>query len=734
MSEALDVNGPLRIEVSSSQIDGGQAIGWVDPARVLGSVAFSEPQSVFDRFVLPHLDNPESAEDNIEQLPGVVSALINGLKSIHLRLYRENHTLMKDPKWVRLTAAYADESRIYFIKSQTAWIYLLRNNRAFLIGEAQQAQIKDLSKSAALGGKDKLQIQVTSLEVQENDLILLVTGESALPPDLHAVTNLFSNSVDLKRACDGLVNLLGLQGGSAAVVAFRYTPLLQGVSNKKMDLVAGEEFLGEITEWARILSPEDNTPLNENPPADKADEDIASAELPDIPWNHKPDETSDDTLDETAANSPFESENDTGEKPEEPADYPDNITQADSVPAFPVTDTERQKRQSRFSSLKSARSTIIWVVIAIALLALASIMLSGVGWPGFLEDVKTILSSNNSGAMNDFYLLDVTSEPPGAIVAIDGEKIPGRTPITRLHVPQGKHLISLHLGVAGVWSDSLDYKAGEHQSVHADFIGSLAIQAKDLTNNPKAWLAGQTDKVDLPAVFAELPSGWYRVFFEDDNIPLWERKILVRNGTTSSVEINNVFSTDKVLLYIEGLKISDLGRLRPSLGDSVFLNRKFVGLTPIESEISPGLYGVRVTHAGESYQEILRLSAGTSRFVTPQFGLRHFPSFTHVEPGRVVLQGPVFLAMEIHSKQTGLRHPMLHLPDTPNGPQAISMTEIDSGQNLYVGRIEPTTVRLDTEVPYYFSITTPAGEEAVSELYRFEPVNNSSSLVDAVGD
>ena len=118
--------GPIRIEVATSQIDGGQAVGWVDPDRVTGCVAFCEPNDAFGRFVLPYLGEAQPGQDEIESLPTGVDALIMGLKAAHLRLYRENHSLMKDPKWVRLTSACADESRVYFVKTQRSWIYLLR--------------------------------------------------------------------------------------------------------------------------------------------------------------------------------------------------------------------------------------------------------------------------------------------------------------------------------------------------------------------------------------------------------------------------------------------------------------------------------------------------------------------------------------------------------------------------------------------------------------------------------
>ena len=116
-------------------------------------------------------------------LPVGVAALIGGLKAAHLRLYRENHSLMKEPQWVRVTAACAEENRIYFVKTQASWIYLLRGERAHLLGGDESLRPVD-NRDDALGGPEKLRLQVTSLEVTQDDLVLLVVGDAEEPPDL----------------------------------------------------------------------------------------------------------------------------------------------------------------------------------------------------------------------------------------------------------------------------------------------------------------------------------------------------------------------------------------------------------------------------------------------------------------------------------------------------------------------------------------------------------------------
>ena len=55
MEASQSAFAPLRIEMATSQIEGGQAIAWADPDRVIGCVAYSTPADAFDRFVRPNL-------------------------------------------------------------------------------------------------------------------------------------------------------------------------------------------------------------------------------------------------------------------------------------------------------------------------------------------------------------------------------------------------------------------------------------------------------------------------------------------------------------------------------------------------------------------------------------------------------------------------------------------------------------------------------------------------------
>ncbi len=738
---------PLRIDVATSQIEGGQAIGWVDPDRVTGCVAYSEPREAFERFALPHLTDALPEDEQESALPLGITMLIAGLKAAHLRLYRENHSLMKEPKWVRVTAACAEENRIYFVKTQASWIYLLRAGRAYLVGGEESLRQVD-TREEALGGPEKLRLQVTSIEVTQDDQVLLVAGDAQEPPDLRAISRLFSESRDLKRACDGLVNLLGLQGPSASVVAFRFTPLLSGTQHPYLDTSRGEEVLGEIADMARefVLA------------AQESPEEFAEAAAGED--EHEPPVLEPPAPEPPAAESPAAAR-DAGEpeaysasgRAESPAPIaalradegqglveampPAKDPQPPEQPAPPVTRERPAQEATRRAPGGRMRSSALPVVlVALILLITALVLLSGAGWPGLLDRARDWFEGlrGNATVTQTYGLVTLSSQPEGAIVAVDGHKLPGRTPLRGVRLPRGPHEVAFYLGAAGVWVDSLEVTAGRTDSLHATFIGSLEIAAVDTSGTPRAWLEGQTEKRALPAVFADLPAGWYRVFFEDERIPLWERKILVRSGEPTHLQVNNAFKDSEVLLRVESLHMIPTEGLKTMPEDSVFVDGAFVGFAPVEMTVEPGLHGVRVTAGEESHCEVLRLPAGASRFVTPQFGLRPRPSFHHRPPGRVALQGPVLLAVEIQHEEGGLRQPRLELPDGAGGPQSLPLVQVDSGEHLYVGKIPPQGLILGEPVAYYFAVLTPAGDEAVSDLYRFTPIGDAAALEEAAAE
>ncbi len=101
------------------------------------------------------------------------------------------------------------------------------------------------------------------------------------------------------------------------------------------------------------------------------------------------------------------------------------------------------------------------------------------------------------------------------------------------------------------------------------------------------------------------------------------------------------------------------------------------------------------------------------------FGLRERPQFDHLPPGEVVVQdGELLLAVQIEASSGSHFRPRLHFPGSAAPSDGVPMLGVEPGENTFIARVEGDWLLPGTEMPYYFSVLTPEGEEVVSSLYR----------------
>ncbi|MCA9758435.1 MAG: hypothetical protein KDA27_21745 [Candidatus Eisenbacteria bacterium] len=215
---------PVRIELATSEIEGGPCRAWADPVQVMAAVAVSHPPETFAKSLLPSLEELSEFSEfgySPNGLPMLVQAVLERLQNAHVRLWRENASGLHGLQSAAITCAVAEEDRVYFVKTTSAWVCLLRGGKAHPVERLDE----QADESSGLGATEKLGLAVTSLPVQPGDIVVLLASEMNWAPDLRAVVNVFSQTTDLKRACDGLVNLLGLQSEGAGAVAFRFIPV-----------------------------------------------------------------------------------------------------------------------------------------------------------------------------------------------------------------------------------------------------------------------------------------------------------------------------------------------------------------------------------------------------------------------------------------------------------------------------------------------------------------------------
>ncbi|MFN8549439.1 MAG: hypothetical protein U0527_16075 [Candidatus Eisenbacteria bacterium] len=240
MMPAERLGPPVRIEVGTSEIEGGQCRAWADPTLAVAAVAMSYPEDAFTRILEPRLANLDRIPgvEGMDDLPPALRGLLSRLKETHVRLYQDNRSLRHEPSWIDLACAVAEEDRLYFVRTSPAWICLLRDGKAI---PAERGLEDGSTARTGLGSSERLRLEVTSLAIEPGDTVVLLSSESTAPPDLRAMARLFAQSNDLKRVCDGIVNLQGLQAQGASAVAIRFVPI-HGAS-------AREDALAGLLDW-----------------------------------------------------------------------------------------------------------------------------------------------------------------------------------------------------------------------------------------------------------------------------------------------------------------------------------------------------------------------------------------------------------------------------------------------------------------------------------------------------
>ena len=323
--------------------------------------------------------------------------------------------------------------------------------------------------------------------------------------------------------------------------------------------------------------------------------------------------------------------------------------------------------------------------------------------------------------------LRVDPDPPARAIFIDGVDMQTGSPAVLEKLKAGEHLVRLDLGSFGVIDAEVSLTSGATVELKPTATGSVEIEAAVPRPGAVAWVKGREPR-EVPCRFDSLPVGWVDAFYEDAQLPLWQREIVIRAGQSFQLRVNNAIAADRSLLRIESWLYRPGEGLLESFGDSLFIDRRFVGCTPWEEEVTPGLHGVRVCCENEQeWTEVVEMVAGGTRVVAPRFGMERWPRIIHLEPGRTLLQGPVLLSATIlDPEEVPPRNPRLHLPGLDAAVRDMPLSAIDPEEGVYVGVVDRGSIPLGRRISYYFTVETSAGKTLCSELYTFTAVSEVS--------
>jgi hypothetical protein len=717
--------GPVRIELATSELEGGRYRAWADPGRVLTVVAVSTPEDTFAKMVEPRLRELELADAGEGEpggAPPALPGLLGKLREAHARLWRENRSLMREARAVAVSCVLAEEDRVYFVKGAPAWICLLRNGQAHPVGGPPD---EGKAAGAALGHSERLELEVTSLSVRPGDTVVVFACESDLPPDLRAVENLFQRTPDLKRACDGLVNLLGLQAQGACAVALRFVPVAAGPGGPRpnplddlLDAWNPVVVEGVNVGGASISAPGVNAPSasvsRPNIAGSKANASVPGAASPPVRAGGEPDDPEFPGLDELFATLDRHGVGGAG--------FAEPVNGSEPTAEEPVlSGVGLHSGEDDLPRPRLHRTAWIAVLVAMVVAMAALVALPRSTGPG--ERVAEWMEQAWRGGkgIGGTGVLMVVPEPAARAVLVDGRPVAGKTPARIDSIPAGRRRVTLDLGPCGTWEDEFTVRTGESLRVAPRLSGSVSVLASDAAAGGRAWIQGR-EKVPVPAVFDSLPCGWTRIFYEDDRIPMWDRVVLVKPGKATRLLVPNDYRGGHGAVRVEALRLQGSEGLVESEGDTVRVDGQVAGATPLDVPLTPGLHSVRVGPVGSgAYAEVFEVKAGGVRSVVARLGEGELPGLRHVAPGRVLVRAPILLTVAVSGPAAEWATPTLHSPDLAPGLREIPMLSVEGGEGVFVGVVNPESVPLGRELRYYFTMNGPEGQTTWSDVFRLYP-------------
>lgn len=684
---------PIRIEMATSEIEGGAAVAWADPDRLVGIVAHSEPTGAFEKYLLPNLLTQELVPAAAAPaLPDTARRLLAALESTHRRLYRENRSVMKDPQWIQIRCAVIEGRQLHLMGCGQAWAYVIRGQRAHPLEADDEGLDYGVPQPgdgpiSALGRESSMRLKVITLDLEPMDQVVLLTSESPPAPDLRAVASAFHQTQDLKRGCDGLVNLLGVQGSSGAAVAFRLVPVTS-VTGTAVGSVEGGEVLEELVAEVESMSIALNQGAGD-------EEDLAAGDGRD---------ESEAVAEETA-----------------------------------VVRAEETKADSRWTPSYSRQGSkhipvFLWIVFFVLISLVGVATLYKPGWKEVRERIQGMWKSGGTAERGDASELtpaEAQQPPePGSTQAVSEQEEAAAQPYASHDEDaawQEEDPQSLQ-----TFPDPLvpDESQSETALMPGPPPGAGVVQVvpRARAREPYAWVESHEQRLIAPCEFV-LRAGWSRVFYEDEEIPLWSHQVFIEEGGTTCVRVESPPGENKAFLHVESFHLEEQGFI-PADGDSILLDGDQLGETPWEGEVEPGWHSLRVKAAdGRQAIEVFLVSEGQTRYFVPRLGLQELPRFRHTSPGRAVLAGPILLSVEIMAPEGEVvRDPRLHIIPGGRSQMDVPLAPVEVSRGLYVGAVDPENVRVEEVVKYYFSCLSQGGTPAVSEIFEVTPVHELSSL------
>jgi len=317
--------------------------------------------------------------------------------------------------------------------------------------------------------------------------------------------------------------------------------------------------------------------------------------------------------------------------------------------------------------------------------------------------------------------LEILSDPPGAVVRLNGEPLPGRTPLSGIAVDPGVHRVELDWGAGGTWSDTVEVAAGARLTLHPAIFGSIAFRASETDRVLDVYVDGAYAGT-TPLSLDRVTVGRHLIRFGGPGLTMTAQEVDVLRdvhvelvGNAGPLPVPGKLTIKSAILGDEGFQ--------PGKNDPIWIDGTARGATPFTASLSPGMHSVRVVRRDFPAQvSVIDVKPGNEHFVTAEFGARSGEPLRFTPPENLSRSQTTPLTISLPGDAADAEHSVWLYAAPPGGSfQARAMTRLNEDARAYAALVPDEVLRNQAnQIRVYFKATAPGGHEIFSEIHTIQ--------------
>jgi len=363
----------------------------------------------------------------------------------------------------------------------------------------------------------------------------------------------------------------------------------------------------------------------------------------------------------------------------------------------------------------------LWGGGALAIIALALLVKAIL--PGILGP-STPTAGNEAGGKppvataTQGTTMEILSEPPGALVRLNGELLPGRTPMSAIAVDPGIHRVELDWGAGGTWSDTVEVAAGARLTLHPAIYGSIAFRASEANRVLDVYVDGAYAGT-TPLALDRVTVGRHLIRFGGPGLTMTAQEVDVLRDVHVELVGNAGPLPAPGKLTVKSAILGDEG-FQPGKSDPIWIDGAARGATPFTANLQPGMHSVRVVRRDFPAQvTVIEVKPGNEHFVTAEFGARSGEPLRFTPPDNLSRSQPTPLTISLPGDAADAEHSVWLYAAAPGGSfQARAMTRLAEDARAYAALVPDEVLKnAARQIRVYFKATAPGGHEIYSEIH-----------------